>query len=251
MEEKILTWKELKDENPWGKEIFNIDTNDPAAMRELIDKICSGKGKFVYSKDKEQIDEKQFELSLLPKPYRGNLKDPKLVILSLNPGYNERVKTKLFKLLEFERQKEFIKLSKQNAWLESRYIISPKSDVDDVMDNGYWSDRLSELKNDGAELSRIGLIQFVPYASEHFGSWNNKKLKTQEFTRKIIMRLLQKKDTIFLVMRSRDKWKKLIPEMDNEEYKGLFLYNKNPRCQMLSKNNLKDNYGIICKKLKN
>lgn len=251
MEEKILTWKELKDENPWGKKIFNIDTNDPAAMRELIDKICSGKEKFVYSEDKEQIDEKQFELSLLPKPYRGNLKDPKLVILSLNPGYNERVKTKLFKLLEFERQKEFIKLSKQNAWLESRYIISPKSDVDDVMDNGYWSDRLSELKNDGAELSRIGLIQFVPYASEHFGSWNNKKLKTQEFTRKIIMRLLQKKDTIFLVMRSRDKWKKLIPEMDNEEYKGLFLYNKNPRCQMLSKNNLKDNYGIICKKLKN
>lgn len=187
----------------------------------------------------------------MPKPYRGNLKDPKLVILSLNPGYNERVKTKLFRMLEYEYQKEFVELSKQNAWLESRYIISPQKNVDDVMDNGYWSDRLSELKNDGAELSLIGLIQFVPYASEHFGSWNNKKLETQEFTQNIIWRLLQKKDTLFLVMRSKDKWKELIPEMASEKYKKRFLYNKNPRCQNLSKNNLKDNYEIILEKLKN
>lgn len=43
MGKKILTWEELKKENPWGKEIFNIDTN------ELIDKIRKGTEKFVYS----------------------------------------------------------------------------------------------------------------------------------------------------------------------------------------------------------
>lgn len=251
MEEKNLNWEEFNKDNPWRKEIFNIDTNNPSAMKDLIDEICSGKRKFIYSKDKGQINEKRFELSLLPKPYRGNLKDPKLVILSLNPGYNERVKTKLFKMLKYEHQKRFIEISKKNALLESRYIISPDDEVDDVMDNGYWSDRLSELKNDGAEISRIGLIQFVPYASEHFGSWNKKELETQKFTREIIMRLLTKsRDTLFLVMRSKDKWKKLIPEMDNKEYKDKFLYNQNPRCQNLSKNNLKGNYEIILDKLK-
>lgn len=250
MEEKILTWEELKkkENNPWT-EIFDKDTE---VLRKMI---LSGTAEFVHPDEADIIKgrnktleekgkyHKILRLFLLPKPYRGNLKDPKLVILSLNPGYKERVKKTLFEMLHPEFQRIFIETSKDNALLkEGCRIIS--NEVDDVMDNGYWSDKLSELKllND-SYLSKIGLIQFIPYASEKYDKhWNKEDIwRTQRFSIDIIRYLLHKTDTLFLVMRSQKQWEKLLyTEMNDENFKDRFLYNKNPICQKISEKNLKN-----------
>ena len=250
-------WESLKEGNPWHK-IFDPKTE------ELLERLLKNDEGFIYSGDKDIIldrnnvlekkgkKDKMFVTSLLPKPYRGNLKDPKLVILSLNPGYKKRVKKTLFTLLEPKYQRQFIEITKENALLEAPYIISPIYEVDDVMDNGYWSSRLEDLKRKGVDLSKIGLIQYIPYASKQFDSWgDDAKLKTQVFTIKIIQHLLHETDAFFLVMRSREQWEKLIgKEMDN--YKDQFFYCKNPRCQKISPNNLQEGqYEKIVEKLKN
>lgn len=257
-ENEYKDWESLKNGNPWN-EVFKPNTD------ELLNKLLYGNNeKFVYSGDEDVIGRRNKELkakrkgnnvfitTLLPKPCRGNLKDPKLVILSLNPGYKERVKKTLFTLLDPTYQKQFIKITKDNALLEARHIISPNNPVDDAMDNGYWSGKLSNLEYAGADLSKIGLIQFIPYASKHFDSWGDEaSLESQKFTIKLIHYLLDKTDALFLVMRSIEQWEKLIGnEMHDENHKDRFLYNTNPRCQNITHNNLKDNYNRIIKALK-
>lgn len=255
-------WEELKKSNPW-KEIFDYE-------EEVLLQRVLNEEKFIYSKDVEIIDEfnkkvqskgkdSVFVTSLLPKPYRGNLKDPKLVILSLNPSYKERVKKTMFKMLKLEHQLRFIELAKKNALLEddSKIIFD---DVDIVTDNGYWQDKLSDLiSNPEVDASKIGLIQFVPYASEHFdsNSWpNNAELETQKFSVEIIRRLLYKDEsTLFLVMRAKKRWEELFRkhniEIDKEEnIRRRILYNNHPICQKISRDNLNDQYKIIEEALK-
>lgn len=250
MTDKEEKWEQLKKKNPWQKEIFNEDTD------KLLQEILSEKTKFIHSSDKLG-DESKYKLFLLPKPYRGNLKDPKLVILSLNPGYKERVKRIMFKMLSTKYQKQFIEVSKANALLEDGCrIISDKYDVDDVLDNGYWKKQLYDLEHEKMiDSSKIGLIQYVPYASEKYDSKDNDdNLGTQKFTTEIIHYLLNETDTLFLVMRSKERWENLIGGKKVNINKERFLYNKNPRCQKLSRKNLKngdlDQYEEILKKFK-
>lgn len=255
-DKKYKDWEELKKSNPW-KEIFDYEEE------VLLQRVLNEK-EFIYSKDKdvEIIDEYNkkvlskgkdsvFVTSLLPKPYRGNLKDPKLVILSLNPGYNERVKKTMFKMLKPECQLRFIELAKKNALLEDDCCII-SDDVDVVTDNGYWLDKLSGLISEqGVDASKIGLIQFVPYASEHFdfNSWpKNAELETQKFSVEIIRRLLYKDEsTLFLVMRAKKRWEELFKKHIIEIDKQRFLYNDNPICQKISPDNLKEQYKEIVK----
>lgn len=255
--EEYENWESLKDKNPW-KEVFKGEPDD------ILERIRAGE-QFIYSNDKTVIEKRNealahnkkkknnvFVTSLLPKPYRGNLKDPKLVILSLNPSYNERTKIKMFEMLREEYQIKFIEIAKKNALLEDGCRIIPDVNKDDngywvdvVTDNGYWLDKLSDLISEpNVDISKIGLIQFVPYASKHFDSWGDEtKLGSQKFSVDIIRRLLDKyKSTLFLVMRAKKQWRDLFEnneiEMDKEEISQRFLYNNNPICQRISPDNL-------------
>lgn len=253
-EKKYEDWEKLKDANPW-KEVFN-----PEEEKEVLLQRVLKEEKFICSEDKDFIDNynnkvrskgkgSEFVTSLLPKPYRGNLKDPKLVILSLNPGYKERVKKTMFKMLKLEHQLRFIELAKKNALLDDDCCII-SDDVDIVTDNGYWLNKLSGLTSEqGVDASKIGLIQFVPYASEHFdsNSWpKNAELETQKFSVEIIRRLLYKDEsTLFLVMRAKKRWEELFKKHNIEIDEQRFLYNDHPICQKISPDNLKEQYKKI------
>lgn len=238
----------LKKNNPW-KFIFENQSDE-----DIRQHVVDWDWQFVHPKDKDIIlnhdnDKKvkelnKFVLHKLPKPYRGNLKDPKLVILSLNPGFNDRVNRVLFNMLAPKYQLEFIDLSRKNLLLADGCRIIT-NELDDVLDNGYWTRQLSDIaEKNKAYLDKIGLMQYIPYASKNFESWEGAdKLETQLFTQKIIHHLLHETDTLFLIMRSKERWEKLIGENEMKENKERFLYNRNPRCQKLSQRNLKDENG--------
>lgn len=244
------TFEDLKKENPWSSLFKHQSYED--ILQHLIDWDYD----FVYDKDKDLIkkhdddpkikdDNKKFVLHKLPKPYRGNLKNPKLVILSLNPGFNDRVNRVLFNMLSHKHQIDFIELSRRNLMLEDGCRVIT-NELDDVLDNGYWTKQLSDIADvDENYLDRIGLMQYIPYASKYFDSWEGEdSLETQKFTRKIIHYLLEETATLFLIMRSKERWEKLIGEDVVVKYKNRFLYNKNPRCQKLSEKNLKNEDAI-------
>lgn len=260
---KNISWEDLKNDNHW-KEVFNKDTD------KLIKQIRKGKVSFVHSSDEKTITNRnkslkpkekddEFVLSLLPKPYRGNLKDPKLVILSLNPGYKKRVKTTLFNKLNIKYQREFIETCKSNAFLESSSIIS--NEIDDILDNGYWQEQLEDLINacnpgeEKNELSKelyhfsdVALIQFIPYASKSYDPWKEESsLGTQNFTQEIIQYLVDNTDTLFLIMRAKKQWEELIGNkyLNKMKDEKRFLFNKHPICQKISEKNLKNEDASI------
>ena len=185
----------LKKNNPW-KFIFENQSDE-----DIRQHVVDWDWQFVHPKDKDIIlnhdnDKKvkelnKFVLHKLPKPYRGNLKDPKLVILSLNPGFNDRVNRVLFNMLAPKYQLEFIDLSRKNLLLADGCRIIT-NELDDVLDNGYWTRQLSDIaEKNKAYLDKIGLMQYIPYASKNFESWEGAdKLETQLFTQKIIHHLL-------------------------------------------------------------
>ncbi len=258
------SWENLKNKNPWCKELFNEDTD------KLIKQIYDGNKEFVHDSDKKTITDRnkslkpkekddEFILSLLPKPYRGNLKDPKLVILSLNPGYKKRVKTTLFNKLDIKYQREFIETCKSNAFLESSSIIS--NEIDDILDNGYWRKQLEDLivaiyhikdpdilEEKTYNFSDVALIQFIPYASKSYDSWDKEySLGTQTFTKDIIQHLVDETDALFLIMRAKKQWETLIGNNILKKMKDeiRFLFNKHPICQKISEKNLMNEYASI------
>lgn len=261
MSEKIYPeFEELKKNNPW-KIIFEKQSDE-----EIREHIVAWDWAFVHPDDKNVImshdndkkvkdDDNRFELHKLPKPYRGNLKNPKLVILSLNPGFNDRVNRVLFNMLAPKHQLDFIDLSRKNLLLADGCRIIT-NELDDVLDNGYWTRQLSDIaKENESYLDKIGLMQYIPYASKNFDSWEGEdSLETQKFTKKIIDHLLHETNTLFLIMRSKERWEKLIGENEMKKHKENFLYNRNPRCQKLSQRNLmdengKDQFGMIMEAL--
>ena len=47
-------------------------------------------------------------------------------------------------------------------------------------------------------------------------------------------------------MRAKEQWEKLIgSEMHSDKHKNRFMYNRNPRCQKLSRRNLMDENAAI------
>lgn len=240
------TWEDIKEHNQsvWG-EIFNQDTDT------LIDNILQGKDSIIegdkdviyaYNNSPRRNEISKFELSVLPEPYRGNLKDPKLVILSLNPGYVERLNRTLFEKLSKESQREFVDTLKRNVMLEdgSKLVFN---DVDEIIGDGYWSEKLAELKKIDSDLfSKIALIQYNPYFSRKYSSWAGEgTLASQQFAKEIIARLMEQSDVQFLVMRSKKQWEQLIGFNMDEDLR--FILNHNPICQSISKNNLDGNRG--------
>ena len=242
-EQDHMTWEQLKQKNPW-KRLFDAPTS--SLLREIW-----GEGtEYIHPDDRAAFASKKgddyFVFDILPEPYRGNLKDPKLVILSLNPGYVSRLNRSLYCMLDIMYRKEFVEALKNNVLLkgESKIVFN---EVDDVIGDGYWTRQLAELKkdlgNDETIYSKVALIQYIPYFSETFISWRDDgNLGTQRFSCQLIRRILWETDAIFLVMRSKNKWKKLIGnEMDL--YRSRFVYNHNPICQKISKKNLDGDRG--------
>lgn len=261
---KIYSWDYLTHHNPWDS-MFNHD-----AHSLLISMACLDGATFIQKDDEPVIlnhynrrgGSESLQVDLFPEPYRGNLKNPRIVILSLNPGYVPRLNRDLFNMLDIQFKEDFLRHLRDNVLLkgDGRLVFN---NVDNVIGDGYWYNKLGELMTDSKKeygisdddvLSRIALIQYVPYFSEKLTSWTvGEHLKTQLYARKHIRRLLHAPEKcIFLVMRAEKYWRTLIgEEMEDGRFKDRFIINKHYRVQSISKGNLgDDNYSRILNNLR-
>lgn len=220
--------------------------------------------KYIAEKDKEFIEKfvnnlgnkHGLELGVIPQHFIGDIKNAKLLILSLNPGFDIAYK----KFYDSEKRKEYgfnkvlldnLKMNK-SVFFEFDYHpemkkFNEKYNKEKI--EPYWS-RLkylfpdkykNKIKNilegkgkaeEGDYFTKnIALVEFFPYHSVSYNDIydkipGNDYLPSQKFVFEIIKNRINNKDVTILMTRSRTKWCAAIKEL--KEYDKAYVLS-NPR----------------------
>ena len=261
-----MTEKELWDKNPWRAVADNMEcvyseqgsftANDKE--REAIDEFNDKK------KRQNKPDEKLID-SVPPEPWQGNPLNAKVIFLSLNPGFVERInittakliqtcKGTLEKLLDFKRKTLLLEadsfLPEDNDKGGDDKPISCR-DAMSLLGDEYWENKfsnlISEVVNDGYTVDQfyrdVAIMQYHAYTSKVDGGFPNKNhwpLPSQEFTRDLIKHVAEKNpNTVFVIMRAKDRWVKLLGEEWCNTMRGrLLIRNNKSMSQAISEKNL-------------
>ena len=227
-----LTEQEIIDINPWQSAYVNPNRSvlyDPDAEWLLVDDE-----KMIKEFNEKADNDHCFELGMRPEPFNGNPLRSKVVILSLNPGYKYRVNNLVARLLQMIQPIE--KVVKQHKDLQLKLSVNSffckrndnmagnalsYRDAHCMLDDWYWYDIFKDFRkeaglpeeNDENDVifNNVSVVQYVGYLSK---SWKSlpKFLPSQRFTRMLIHYLSLNTDTLFVVSRSEELWKRLIGE---------------------------------------
>jgi len=225
-----LTEQEILDINPWQSTYVNPN---PAALYDPdAEWLLVGDKKMIKDFNEKADKDYRFELGMRPEPFNGNPLRSKVVILSLNPGYVDRVNNLFARLLQMVQP--LGEAVKQHKDLQLKLAVSsffcqrnPNKnsgalsylDAHCMLDDWYWYDIFKDFRekaelepeNDTDDIifNHTSLVQYVGYHSKSFKSLYN-ILPSQRFTKLLIQYLALHTDTLFVVSRSKSEWKKLI-----------------------------------------
>lgn len=263
--------KELIDKNPWSK------------IAKEMDCIYSEQDRFVVEEDREFInafndkkeDQKKYNEKLIvnipPEPWQGNPLNAKLIFLSLNPGFVKRINWTAAKLIQGYKDtlEKLLDFKKKTLRIEADSFLPEDNDGDpigccdamSILGDEYWEKKFSNLFDDVVKKGKfcsetqfyrdVAIIQYHAYTSTEDGGFpyrsqcNDKwPLTSQEFTRDLIKYIVEHKDTIFVVMRAKDRWKELLDSdgsgwfdtMSNKE--RILVRNNKSMSQAISGKNL-------------
>lgn len=225
--------------NPWKEcaETLKEEKNhyaecDKVKIQEIAKRIAK-------KKDKNG----EIRLELPPQPFEGCVKNSKIVILTLNPGFKEGDEAQ-------QSKKEFIE--------ETTKCMLQKSDAKffSLMskfkgDNHYnWWNKLL-IKNVDDEIIKmfepvggyskflienLSVIEFFPYHSKKDGgvTCDYAKIESQKYSFKLVKEAISE-NKIIIIQRSVKAWLKAVPKL--EDYDNCYKC-KNPRSPYISNNYL-------------
>lgn len=235
-----MTWDELQEMNPWWH--FIGGPLPKTIRRDGRQMVYTGDRSVVMAYNKKNVGRSRLVLDIPPEPFRGNVVDPKIVVLSLNPGYVDRLNGQLVTRLNQKSIDEFVDALSDNLDMKKSKIVF--NEVDNIIGDGYWMRMFSEVMHEindmsGATLFKAAVIQYIPYFSERLNNWNDRqRLSSQNFTRHLVRHLLYvDTDCLFLIMRAERHWRSLIGE-EMDRFKDRFIFGKNPQVQNISAGNL-------------
>lgn len=271
---------ELKALNPWIEvaNMLNPEESD-CLFRD------PNKEWYVCSKDKERIidfnkkceEDNDYSNCIItntpPEPWKGNPLHANVIILSLNPGFSPEINETLARLLQSNEtiRKGLVKFRRKTLLLEEDSFLptnerkNPISikEAEDMLQGWYWSKRfktlITDIEFEETEFyKKVALIEYHGYSSKtSTRGFPFEILPSQEFTIRLIKYIATKNDVCFLIMRSKDKWEKLLNSDGNNlwdelEKQGKLVYRNNSgRSQYITKENLKDcNCGNGYEKIK-
>ena len=233
--EKIpITEKELRKINPWDGSIqFVKPIESPSTLYDKEAK-CVLKCDEPYIKEFNKLykgEPYEYRIQKWPKPFIGNPLTSKVVLLSLNPGFNDRTNRMLANAMNIHYREainkqlidqmsfntpSFFCSNIKGGGLELSYL-----EAQAFVDNWYWYDIIEDLR-DHADLpktnlyhdplyEKLSVIQYVGYASTEYKSAPNGRIfPSQHFTKLLIQHLAFNSDKVFVVARSENKWHKFI-----------------------------------------
>lgn len=217
----------------------------------------------LYNNCKKNNNHK-YHLEIPAEPWQGNPLKAKIIILSLNPGWQEKYNKDI--ALEISKRgniAEAVFKEKQKTLLFEADAFSPRNkeitDAISLIGGNYWkgddkkAGRLSVLKPDGMNdfdfYKKFAVVQYCAYTSKEYGGGfdKGKYLPTQIYTKELIRYIAYNRpDVKFVILRAEDKWKNLLDADVWETMLPNTIIAKYPIQQRLSKANLgEDKFEVI------
>jgi len=228
-----MTESELRNRNPW-KEVAEMYNTHDILYSQAENKVCACDRDMIEEFNKTAEDKHQYKLNVPAYPWYGNPLTAKVIVLSLNPGYVEK-ESVIAKILQqlptglvkgyTEHLRKILTFDCQTFMPENRGTGPDEPDNRDIANahnSWYWEDRLKKgfvnVEN-GPTFEqvnrRFAVIQYIGYSSVKYHPFKgNKRLPSQDFTRDLIQYIVSNnKDTLFIVARKVDMWKKLLGDI--------------------------------------
>ncbi len=197
-------------------------------------KKLSSQSPYVLSDDRDVLSRinriENFEFDILPEPFLGFIDTAKVILLNLNPGFDEEDRPT-------HLRKDFVEALQRNIQqvpsecpfypLDSRFSETPVY--------RWWNKKLRELIEECGRTTvskNVACIEFFPY---HSPSWRNLKqtIFSQQYNFYIVRQAMKDNKTI-LIMRARREWFSCIPEL--ETYPHLLRLNSFQNVSVSKKN---------------
>lgn len=244
-----MTETELKYCNPW-REVAALSAGNDFLLSDTPNLDCSADKEMIEAFNATAKPEHRYHLNVPGYPWYGNPLTAKVIVLSLNPGYDERQSkiAAMYKMLP-QGLVEGYAIHLRSMLTFDCYSFLPEDfgphgvttrDLSNIHQGYYWQDRLTSafVKEDtGLSFEQINdgfaVIQYVGYSSIKYAPLKCRQfLPSQNYTKQLIQFILHNNpDTVFIVPRAINSWKSLLGSMWDD---NRFFVSNLPRSQWFS-----------------
>lgn len=218
----IMETKEtLLKENPWRVLAEKIEKNGYMRLEKLN----------AYADDIPFIEEfnkrtknpdHQLHTEILPYPFIGDVLGARVVLLMSNPGYKVSSNIEAHEKMSDEEKRFVIRAQTQAMLLEDRAIFysGPEYKLFNDEQDWYWAKKTRIIREavPGAE-TKIAAVQLMAYHSRKYKPFPAKMglLPSQEYTKRLVKYLIDKKDVVFVYrgIKNKARWLDFVPELEN------------------------------------
>ena len=218
----IMETKEtLLKENPWREVAEKIEKNGYMRLEKLN----------AYADDIPFIEEfnkrtknpdHQLHTEILPYPFIGDVLGARVVLLMSNPGYKVSSNIEAHEKMSDEEKRFVIRAQTQAMLLEDRAIFYSGPEYKPFNDeqDWYWAKKTRIIREavPGAE-TKIAAVQLMAYHSRKYKPFSEKMglLPSQEYTKRLVKYLIDKKDVVFVYrgIKNKARWLDFVPELEN------------------------------------
>lgn len=204
-------WNLLADKMP-GSVVWSDKKED--------ERIYPGDAPILHAFNEKNEPKYQYRTEVPPMPFSGNLLRAKVIMLTLNPGYVEKVnKDRCLEMEEAEKE-QLVHLMRKALTFDG-YGIYDHTVCSRDQGAHYWEKSFAKLAMDAYgcpsnEINHpiyddIAFFQLIGYHSVKFkDSAEIRHLPSMVFTKLLVKYLATKTDKTFLILRSEELWKETI-----------------------------------------
>ena len=214
------TKETLLKENPWRVLAEKIEKNGYMRLEKL--NAYADDIPFIEEFNERMKNDPEYQLhtEILPYPFIGDVLGARVVLLMSNPGYKASSNIEAHEKMSDEEKRFVIRAQTQAMLLEDRAIFYSDPEYKSFNDeqDWYWEKKTRKIREavSGAE-TKIAAVQLMAYHSRKYKPFPEKMglLPSQEYTKRLVKYLIDKKDVIFVYARSKARWLDFVPELEN------------------------------------
>lgn len=246
----------IKRKNGWAMLADSLYGYTVWSEKEEDERIYPGDAAFIHSFNKKVESKYKYVVGVPPMPFSGNLLNAKIVVLTLNPGYVEKVNKDKCNNMSCGEKEQLLYLMR-NALTFNGIGIYDSSDCSREQGDHYWEKAFDKLAIEAYGTpsdeklhpiyTDIAFLQLIGYHSEKFRySVGIKRMPSIIFTNLLLKYLAIKTDKTFLVLRSESLWKEVLGcDLWSKLEKDGRIITKGHKgmSQKISRGNIKKNNG--------
>lgn len=212
----------LKNKNGWNQLTMKMFGYTVWSDKEEDELIYPGDAPFIHAFNEKSEQKYKYVVGVPPMPYSGNILESKVVMLTLNPGYIEKVNKDKCLALRAAEKEQLLCLMREALTFGGMGIYDGY-ECSRIQGDYYWERAFSRLAMDAYNSPSteklhpiyhdMAFLQLIGYHSEKFKyAAGIKHLPSVIFTTLLVKYLATKTSKTFLVLRSEELWKEIMGE---------------------------------------